>query len=480
MIKPTYVGRKKELKKLSSLLQKKSASLVVLKGRRRIGKSRLVEEFAKGWRFLRFSGLPPTETTSSQRQRDEFMRQLAEQTHIPAVELNDWGDAFSLLASQIQTGRVIILLDEISWMASGSAELLGKLKNTWDIHFKQNPELILFLCSSISSWIEKNILTSSGFMGRVSLNLQLEELSLAESSEFIKKIAPPVSAYEQFKILSVTGGIPRYLEELIPNTPADEMIRRLCFMPDGILFREFADIFTDLFSKKSDTYQRILLALLESQHEFNAVCKALEVAKSGSVSEYLNDLIQTGFVKRDFTWDLKNYSESRLSHYRVSDNYVRFYLKYIAPNKGKIASGHFDERSIANLPNWDGIMSLQFENLMLQNRALIWEALGIQASDIVIDNPFFQHKTTRQKGCQIDYLIQTKYNALFVCEIKFSRKEMVGSVIDQVKEKISNIALPRGYSCWPVLIHVNGVNEAVMAAEYFTKIIDFTDFLGGL
>jgi len=477
MSEVAYIGRKQELKILEPLFRKKSASLVVLKGRRRIGKSRLAQEFAKQCRFLKFSGLPPTLSISAQAQRNEFMRQMAQQTAIPEIELKDWGNAFALLASQVEKGRVVILFDEISWMALSSPDFLGKLKNAWDMSFKQNPGLILILCGSVSSWIEKNILSSTGFMGRISLTLHLDELNLEDSSEFIKKITPHSSPYDQFKILSVMGGVPRYLEEIISNAPANETLQRLCFTPHGILFREFEDIFSDLFSKKSPTYQHILKALVDGKREFTELCEKLELTKSGSVTEYLNDLVQAGFIKRDFTWNIKDRSEARLSHYRISDNYVRFYLKYIMPNRKKIEAGHFNERSIENLPNWDGIIGLQFENLVLHNRSLIWQALGIQPNDIVIDNPFFQRKTLRAKGCQIDYMIQTKYNALFICEVKFSQKEITHKVITEVKDKIERISLPNSYSCWPVLIHINGVNESIVESEYFTKIIDFSEFL---
>jgi hypothetical protein len=88
-----------------------------------------------------------------------------------------------------------------------------------------------------------------------------------------------------------------------------------------------------------------------------------------------------------------------------------------------------------------------------------------------------QRKTGRSKGCQIDYLIQTRYNNLFVCEIKFSKNRIDVDIIDEVKEKIARIAHPKGFSCFPVLIHVNGVQDAVVESEYFSQIIDFSTLL---
>ena len=164
-----FIGRTQELEELKLLFDKKSASLVVIRGRRRIGKSRLAKEFAKKYRFLHFTGTPPHPTTTPQNQRDEFMRQLAEQTSLPDVQADNWSKAFQLLASHTLKGRVIVLFDEISWIGSKDPDFLGQLKNAWDLKFKTNPELIFILCGSVSYWIEKNILSSAGFMGKNSI-----------------------------------------------------------------------------------------------------------------------------------------------------------------------------------------------------------------------------------------------------------------------------------------------------------------------
>lgn len=164
-----------------------------------------------------------------------------------------------------------------------------------------------------------------------------------------------------------------------------------------------------------------------------------------------------------------------MSRFRLRDNYLRFYLKCIAPNLGKIKKGSFKNISITNLPAWETIVGLQFENLVLNNRALIHQALEIRPEEIINDNPYFQRPTTKQRGCQIDYLIQMKYNRLYVCEIKFSRNPIPSKVIHKVKAKIANIALPRGFSCIPVLICTSGVTDEVQESGFFEKIIYFSE-----
>lgn len=473
-----FHGRQKELNLLNDLLDKKIASLVVIKGRRRIGKSRLIEEFAKKTdiRFLSFTGLFPTKQTTEQSEREDFVSQMAD-LDIVGVAANDWGHIFRQLASHTSQGRILILLDEISWIGSKDSNFLGKLKSAWDLHFKKNPSLILVLCGSISSWIEEEILNSSAFLGRISLNITLSELSLFQCNKFWSTRGSYVAAYDKLKLLSVTGGVPRYLEEINPTLPAEENIRRLCFQKEGFLFDEFRHIFADLFQRKSEAYKKLAKCLLGTSQELVDIYQKLNIQKSGKASTYLDDLILSGFVTRDYSWAIKEGRESKLSKFRLKDNYIRFYLKCIEPNRQKIELDQFASRSILSLPGWDTIMGLQFENLVLHNRKSIQKILQIFPETIIFDNPYFQHGTKTQLGCQIDYMIQTSHHFLYICEIKFLERPIGMEILSSMKEKMQRLKLPKHFSLYPVLIHASGVQREVIESGFFAKIIDFGTLL---
>ncbi|HLB57253.1 MAG TPA: ATPase, partial [Gammaproteobacteria bacterium] len=239
----------------------------------------------------------------------------------------------------------------------------------------------------------------------------------------------------------------------------------------------FERIFSDIFGKRSAIYKKIInhvIAGSASQEEILLGCKR---SKTGDFSEYLADLETAGFLSRDFTWHLKNGRLSKLSRYRLKDNYVRFYLKYIKPNQSKIEKGIFNKTSITTLPGWDSVLSLQFENLVLNNDMRIATELGIPPEEIMFSNPWFQKKTKTRAGCQIDLLIQTKFNCLYVCEIKFSRSALTTVVLDEMKQKIKHLNMPKNLSYRPALIHVNGVQDAVTESGYFAKTIDFGKLL---
>lgn len=477
MVKDIFVGRKAELQELKDLIKKQSASFVVVKGRRRIGKSRLLDEFSKGKRTIKITGLAPQESTTKQSQLDEFSRQLSAATRLPEIKADDWGKLFSLLAREVNKGRVIVIFDEISWIGSKDPDFLGKLKNAWDDSFKKNAQLIFIVCGSISTWIDDNILNNTAFYGRISWSMVLEPLPLSDCNLMLEAQGFKGSFYEKFKILSVTGGVPWYIEQIQGNFNADDNIRRQCFTKGGALVEEFNKIFHEVFGKRDKVYKQIVEALSNGSADYDDVVEKTEYQSSGRLSQYLSDLLNAGFICRDYTWSLKSGKESTISRFRLSDNYLRFYLKYVAPKYALIGKGRFNKVSLSSLPGWESIMGLQFENLVLNNREKIFELLNIRTEDVITDNPFLQRQTSHKKGCQIDYLIQTKFKNLYVCEVKFSRNPITLKVIDEVKEKINRLQLPRGSSALPVLIHVNGFIDSVAESDYFYEIIDFGDLL---
>lgn len=471
-----FVGRKDELAQMNNVLARPAANMLVIRGRRRIGKSRLIKEFAKPFKAYFFMGLSPTPSLTAQDQRNEFSRQFKEQFSFSALS-EDWGDLFTLLAKQCQQERIIIVFDEISWMAIGDPNFLGKLKIAWDMHFSDNPKLVLILCGSVSAWIEKNILSNTGYLGRPSLHMTLDELPLEDCYKFWKNTQGNISAYEILKVLSVTGGVPRYLELVNPNMSAEENITNLCFNANSALYDEFKYIFSDIYGKRNALYQEIVMKLEASKATRQELMEASGLGAGGDITEYLTELEIGGFIEREVTWDTATKRLSSLSQYRLRDSYTRFYLKYILPNLDKIKKGNFDKVSISNLPGWHSILGLQFENLVINNHKKIIELLRLRPEDILLSGPYFQRKTTRHEGCQIDYMIQTRHDIVYVCEIKFKREEIGMNIIEEVQDKIQRLKVPKYVSRRAVLIHVNGVKDKVVDTGYFSSIIDFSAFL---
>ncbi|HAL95655.1 MAG TPA: ATPase [Chitinophagaceae bacterium] len=471
-----FIGRTQELEKLQTLFSKKSTGLVVIKGRRRIGKSRLVAEFAAKnpqSRLWNFSGLAPQDEMTAQSQRDYFARQLAGFLKIPPLTFQDWSDALEHLSLHIKNGD-IVLFDEISWMGAKDSSFIPKLKAWWDA---QTKSITMIFCGSVSTWIEENILKNTAFFGRINLTLTLAPLSIYESVLLLKAKGFQGSSYDTYKLLSILGGIPWYLEQVTSGITADDIIKQLCFERDGLLFLEFDRIFHDLFNGKSTTYKKILVALKEGAKTLSEIREGINFPHSGTLSQLMEHLIVAGFVKKQSLWSFKTLKPLKQSLYYICDPYMRFYLKVIAMHRAKIDLGAFIDIPLSSLSGFDAHMGLQLEYLLLQNRSRLLKAIGIAASDVVCDGSYKQSQTSTIEGCQIDYLVQTSSKNLFVCEFKFKRKELNSEILDDMKRKIHSLKIPKGYAAVPVLFHISGVAASVETSNYFYRIIDITDFL---
>ena len=472
-----FLGREYELDLLMRLFKMDKASLVVCKGRRRIGKSTLIEHFGRvsECNFYEFQGLPPRENISNTDQLNFFSEQLSAQTSLPQMRFDSWFQAFSLLAEVVPKSNCVVFLDEISWMGGKDRDFAGQLKIVWDTKFKSSSSLLVVLCGSVSSWIDKNILNSTGFMGRVSLELSPGELSLSDCNRFWKEKASRISAKEKLKLLAITGGVPRYLEEININLSAEENIKSICFSKEGFLFNEFDRIFTDIFSSRADAYKKIIETLVNGNKSVSEISKALGYERNGTVSAYLKDLLSAGFIAKDNVYKPGVRKTTRMFNYRLKDNYLRFYLKYIAPEKDNILLGLYREKPLETLREWDIIIGLQFENLVLNNINTICRKLSIPGSSVLSASPYFQKKTQRLEACQIDLLIQTKHT-IYVCEIKF-RAKIESKVIAEVKEKINKLKLGSSFSVRPVLIYHGKLSNRITEERFFDEIICFEELL---
>jgi len=471
-----FIGRQNELRGLEALRQKKTASLVCILGRRRIGKSILVEQFSKPFKKkLFFQGLGPDEDADLKIQLKHFSKQLSEQTNTREKHFVDWEDAFNGLTEYIKKNEVLIFFDEISWMAQGDRNFAAKLKDSWDRKIKKNPNAILILCGSVSAWIQDNILQNANFEGRISLKIELKELSWIEINEFLRKKGGHFHGLEKILLASVTGGVPKYLEEIYAHESVENNLLRLCFDPSGILFNDYEYIFSSVLGRRTKTMEKIIRQCLTLKLTPSELSKKIKQPLNGDLTRNLQILDLSGFLSRDVMF-LPNGKMAKISNLRVKDNYLRFYLKVIEPLKQKILKGGKRLQSLHDIKGFDGILGLQFENLILQNRDLIQRELQISDSQLVCSAPFLQRKTSENKGaCQIDLMIQTSLDVIFVCEIK-CLKSIGKSILHEMKKKISTLELPKRTSIKPVLIYEGEIADSARdeIEQYFFKIIHFS------
>jgi AAA+ ATPase superfamily predicted ATPase len=474
-----FIGRKNELQQLKSLQSKKNSNLVVLRGRRRIGKSTLIQKFSEHFPlFVEIQGLSPSQFSTNQEQLDHFAAKLSLIFNSRQESFHDWTEAFHSLIQQTKNKETLILLDEISWMGKYDPLFSAKLKEAWDTGFSKNHKLMLVICGSVSFWIQDNILTNPAFEGRISLDMSLQELSLNEIQEFWAANQFHMGSLEQITLLSITGGIPKYLQEVIKTKSIEQNIINLCFHTNGFLFNEYEKIFKEIFQKKSQTMEKIVRLICEKKMTPKNLASALGTDISSNFSDNLRILESAGFISRDYSFHPDG-SIAKLSYLRLKDNYLRFYLKYIEPQKPRILKGGKTFQSLKDLPNFDGILGMQFENLLLANRSLILDYLNISSSAVITSAPFFQSKNTKNKGsCQIDLLIHTNLDVYYLCEFK-CKKSIDRNLIKEAQKKVTTIQLPKRSSIKPILIYEGELNPDHQSdlENYFFRMISFTDLI---
>ena len=473
-----FYGREEDFRELDALWRRGTASLVTCRGRRRIGKSTLIAEFARrsDARFLKLEGVAPGKGVDNRVQLNSFRAQLVRQTRTKVGQFADWAEAFAALDRNIDSRRTVLLLDEISWMGKYDVGFPGELKIAWDNLFKKHDRVIVFLCGSVSTWISKNILNNTGFVGRASLNIVVRELPLAACVKFWGRRAPRTTTRDIIDILSVTGGVPRYLEEIDPSLSADENIRRMCFSPNALLRDDFSKIFNIVFGDHAIMKRRILEALSEGSLTLTEICSRLAVERSGCMSEHIDDLEVAGFIAKDSSVNPSTGRPAKICRYRLRDNYTRFYLKYIVPNGQAIDNDAFRFGTLDSLRGWEAIMGLQFENLVLANLASLLPLIGMDRILLKYSGPYRRSATARRHGCQIDLLLLSDCKA-FVVEIK--RKREIGREIeDEVDAKIKALSLPRNISVRTALVYDGNLAPIVEADGYFDAIVPFKKMLG--
>lgn len=476
-----FVGREEQLEQLEALWRKPVASLVTCRGRRRIGKSTLIEEFARRSRvkFLKVEGLPPEAGVTNETQLKAFADQLSEQMGREIACPKDWFAAFAELDACVSArAKTVVLIDEISWMGKYDPTFPSQLKFAWDNRFSKKSKLIVVLCGSVSSWISEKILKSKGFVGRPSLNLIIPELSIHESYAFwtARKGGAKIAPNEVIDVLSITGGVPKYLESIDPVASADENIRRLCFSRGGVLVDEFEDIFNDALDENLGVRRKILEALVTGPLDIGKIAEVCSLEPNGHLSDTIEALEAAGFVAKDSGINPVSGKRTKTATYRICDNYTRFYLKYIQPNKDLIKRGAYSFVGIDQLPGWNTILGLQFEALVYNNLITVMRLLKLERTLLLSAAPFKQNKTNRTEACQIDLLLQTKHTH-YVIEIK--RREYIGEeVVDEVKEKLDKLSVRRGVSVIPVLVYSGTLSRRVPADGYFARMISVEEFLG--
>jgi AAA+ ATPase superfamily predicted ATPase len=337
-----FVDRVRELAFLNSLLQRTqptAAQLVLLYGRRRVGKTVLARHWAETTGLSTIYWAAEREPANLQR-RKLFAKMIdMSLTQTPIFET--WADLWEAFAKLIGDQRRILVIDEVTYAAESDEAFLSALQHAWDQRLKQS-KLILILSGSHVHTMETLLASGSPLFGRFTGQWHLEPLPFGALREFL----PKWSIDERIAAYAMMGGVPAYLERLIPEHSLVDNIREVILDPGGMFVTE-PDLL--LYDEVRDprVYQAILQAIGAGAHTLDDIANATLISKT-HLSSYLARLQEIRFVERRLpaTVPPQKIRLSRMGRYHLTDPFLRFYFRFVAPQRSEVG---YQQASILSL-----------------------------------------------------------------------------------------------------------------------------------
>jgi AAA+ ATPase superfamily predicted ATPase len=484
-----FIGRAQEQARLDEICQKNEAQFIVVYGRRRVGKTELIEQYFQKRKILKFEGIEiPSEDqrTSTQRQTYQIhqcLERLAvylENSLIAKLTFERWTEFFQLLNDVAAHKNIVLYFEEVQWLANYQAGFFAELKLFWDDAWRHNPKLTLVLCGSSTSFIVKNIVSDRALYGRVQEEIHLRPFQLNEVEEFMHGLGRKEIMTAQLCV----GGIPEYLKRLCKK---GSVFTRLCqqsFLPNAYFLQEKDKIFVSSLSNNKH-YERIIQFL--SQRRF---ATATEIARfvrgkeqtGGSLTAVLDDLEECGFIERQNS--VHKDDNSKLVRFCISDESLQWYFSFIHPIKSKIQSGQYQEDPLRaiNRRSLETMLGFSFERWCRKNAHLFAKILGFSGMEYQSGPYFAKSSGKKLPGCQIDLVYIIKGSKVVLCEIKYYDGLVGNSVCEDMKDKAALFrqALPKykNYTFESVLITPEGVKDHKTVDAVFDRVITFNEIFG--
>ena len=322
-----FIGRTSELATLNAELERGSG-FVVIYGRRRVGKTTLIKEFIKDKRAFYFLATTESEAQSMKRFAGVLSRTI-KNPMLSKVTFTDWLDLFQVVADDHPDEKKVLVIDEFPYLVKTNPDFPSILQNAWDEVLKDH-NVMLILCGSLISMMKKHALAyDSPLYGRRTAQIRLMPL------QFTDVYAAQNLSFEQaVEQYAITGGVPKYMEFFQTEEPLVEQIRRVVLSKNGFLYEE-PDFLLNEEVQTPINYFSVLKAISDGNHKLSKIGMTMEQDTS-AITPYLKTLIDLGFVTKNVPITEKNPERSRKSLYYVSDNFIRFWFRYVYPFKGEL------------------------------------------------------------------------------------------------------------------------------------------------
>ena len=429
------IGREKEISILRSLLDSGEAELVSVIGRRRVGKTFLVQSVYEGRIAFEITGI---QNASIKEQLENFSiaLNLYSKSPLPVQRPKSWMEAFRLLILFLESTpspeKRVVFFDEMPWLAthrSGFLNAFGFFWNSWAV--KNN--VVVMICGSAASWmIQKVVHNKGGLYNRITKRIHLQPFTLRETEQYLQKRGMNLNRYQITELYMAMGGIAHYLKEIQKGESVAQNIDRVCFSPGGPLYDEFGQLFPSLFDH-SENHIAVVRALSSKRAGLSRaeIIRIAGISNGGGLTKTLEELENSGFIAEYLPFGRKK----RESLFRLTDEYSLFYLTFIEPmqREGPGVWSAFQQK-----PGYRAWSGYAFESICLKHLPEIKKALGISGI-FSRSSAFYQKAAEGMDGCQIDLLIDRDDRVVNLCEIKWASTEFIitKSYAAELRKKIA-------------------------------------------
>ena len=423
-----FLGREKEILDLEKEYAR-DGGFVVIYGRRRIGKTTLIKQFIKSKTAFYFLATKEVESQSMKRFAGVIARTTGNSV-LQKAAFSDWLDLFQVVADYKPNEKKVLVIDEFPYLVKVNDSFPSILQNAWDEILKDS-NVMLILCGSLISMMKKHALSyESPLYGRRTAQMRIAPLPFTTVYENQK-----LSFEEAAEQYSITGGVPKYMEFFSDGQPLYEQIKENVLSKNGFLYEEPNFLLTDEVQVPTN-YFSIIKVIADGNHKLGMIAGILGLETS-ALTPYLKTLSELGFIEKQVPVTEKNAEKTRKGLYFISDNFLRFWFRYVYPYKGELELDN-TQISLDELDKdfKEKFVAFAYEDICKEIFARLCSDKAIDFTPSKIGSYWLNDKSG---NTQIDVMaVDTVNKRLFAGECKYHNQPIDADVYFELVKKVDN------------------------------------------
>ncbi len=418
-----FIGREKELDTLNRLYKSDKFEFAVIYGRRRVGKTALINKFLDGKKAVYFTGVE----SNAKQNLENLSKCIAEYTSGISADtvFSSVQSAFEFLFEAAEDKRIIFVIDEYPYFARAEKSLASTLQMLIDKH-KDSSKLMLILCGSSMSYMEDNVLAyKSPLYGRRTAQLKIEPFDFENACHFFDNF----SAEDKALIYGAFGGTPQYLSQINDRLSVEENIKNTFLNASSFLYEEPVNLLKQEVREPS-LYTAIIGAVASGAVRMTEISVKIGENTSNS-SSYIKNLISLGILKKESPYNEK---ESKRTIYAIEDNMFRFWYRFVINNSSLISRGAADLVYNRINPFFPDYMGKVFEDICTQ---YLWKLLLTEKSPVLFESLGRWWGNDPKEKCQteIDIMGEQDKNTALFAECKWTNEKVDVKVLDTLVKR---------------------------------------------